>query len=352
MSQSQRRLSLSVVLLAAVAAMLWIPTTASAADPAGEWVGKVKGPNDKDVEIKLTLDNSEATWKAALTDTTLGQVTLSDVHVSDSSVSFKFQPQGVPYQATFAGIYDAEHDRLSGTFAVRGTSRFVKFKRISGGGMKVAEPEKSKEPVRIRHDYKLGIEGRLSQWASLHVVKAETYNINAATKRAFNFDAAARLFLQDGFCVFGRYFRGGQNFTSNAEIIDQWPELGISRDSYLKLDGWEIGINGYLGNKIMKKSPLNPYLTATAGKTSWELNRNGRGSDILVLDRAPMEGSDWAFSGGLGFEYEVNQRFQFVGEVVWRYFLTEDSDLWSDVDNTWSNTHALAISFGGSYGLF
>ena len=352
MSQTQRRPFVPVVLLAAVAVMLWIPTTCLAADPAGEWVGKVKGPNDKDVEIKLTLDNSQNTWKAALTDTTLGQVTLSDVRVSGRSVSFKFQPAGVPYPATFAGFYDAEHDRLSGTFAVRGTSRFVKFKRISGGGMRVEAPAEPKIPSRIRHEFKLGVSGRLSQWASLHVVKAETYNINAATKSALNYDGSLRFFLQDGLCLFGRVYRGGQKFSDDPDVIGQWPELGVSSDAYLKLDGWEIGLSGFLGNKIMKKSDFNPYMTGTLGKASWELNKSGRGSDVVVFDRQPLEGKDWAFSGGLGTEYEINQRFQLEFEIVWRYFLTEDSLLWSDVENTWSNTHAFAVSFGATYGLF
>ncbi len=351
MPRNQRRLIMPIVLVAALAVMLWT-ATALAADPAGEWVGKIKGPNKKDVEIKLALDNAGGTWKAALTDTTLGQTTLSDVRVSGNSVSFKFQPEGVPYPATFAGLYDPEHDRLSGTFAVRGTSRFVKFKRISGGDMVIEASEEPKEPARIRHDYRLGLSGRLSQWASLHVVKDNVYNINASTKAALNYDGAVKFFVKDGFAVIGRYYRGGQNMSDDPALSGQWPQLGISSDSYITLDGWEVAVTGYLGNKIMKKSKFNPYLTGGAGVVSWELNRDGRGSDIVVLDRVPMQGDDLAFSAGLGTEYEINQKFQLEFEVVWRFFKTEDDVVWPDVDNTWSNTHAWSISFGGTYGLF
>ncbi len=351
MSQDRRRGIVSVVLLAALALMLWSPAAGLAADPEGEWVGKVKGPDNKDVEIKLAMKNDGGTWKASLTDQTLGEVTLTDVKVSGNNISFKFQPEGVPYPATFAGIYDPEHDRLSGTFAVRGSSRFVKFKRISGGDMEVKE-EEPKEPVRIRHDFRFGLNGRVSQWAALHVVKDETYNMNASTSSTLNYDGAVKIFIQDGFCVYGRYYHGGQDFTDDPAVIGQWPELGISSDSYLKLDGWEIGVMGFLGNKLSKTSAFNPYLTAAAGQVSWELNRGDRGSEVLVLERHPLEGTDMAFSGGLGTEYEVNQKLQLELEIVWRFFKTEDDALWSDVDKDWSNTHVWGISFGATYGLF
>ncbi len=351
MSQDHRRGIVSVVLLAALAVMLWNPAASLAADPEGEWVGKVKGPDKKDVEVKLAMKNEAGTWKASLTDQTLGEVTLTDVKVTGNSISFKFQPEGVPYPATFAGIFDPEHDRLSGTFAVRGSSRFVKFKRISGGDIVVKE-EEPKEPARIRHGYKFGLNGRLSQWAALHVVKDEVYNINAATKSTLNYDGAVKLYIQDGFCLYGRYYHGGQDFTDDPAVIGQWPELGISSGSYLKLDGWEVGVSGFFGNKLSKTSNFNPYLTAAAGQVSWELDRGSRGSDVVVLERNALEGTDLALSFGLGTEYDINQQLQLEFEVVWRYFLTEDDTVWPDVDNNWSNTHVWGLSFGATYGLF
>ncbi len=352
MSQEQRRGILPVVLLATLITLLLMPLASQAADPQGEWLGKVKTPDKKEVKITLALQQVGDEWKATLSDETLGDVTLTNVQVRDNRLSFKFQPQGVPYPATFAGHFDPVKDRLSGTFSIRGTSRFVKFKRIAGGDIIVETDEEPKEPARVRHDYRFGINGRVSRWASLHLIKDETRNINTATKSTTNFDGTAKFYIQDGFCLFGRYYRGGQDFTEDPDVIGQWPGMGLSSASYLKLDGWEIGITGFLGNKILKTSAFNPYLTAAAGQVSWELNRGARGSDILELGLVPLEGTDMAFTAGLGTEYEINKKLQLEFELVWRYFKTEDDMVWPDVDNNWSNTHVMTISFGVTYGLF
>ncbi len=351
MSQEHRRGIVPVVLLAAMLVLFAYPVASFAADQEGTWLGKVKDANNKDVEITLTVEHAGSEWHATLTDKTLGDVKLTHVQVRDTILSFKFQPEGVPYPATFAGTYDVQHDRLSGTFSVRGTSRFVKFKRTAGGDMTATE-EEPKEPVRVRHDYRFGINGRIARWVSLHVTKDEAANLNAATSSTTNFDTAAKFYVQDGFCLFGRYYRGGQNFTDDPTVLSQWPNLGLSSSSYIKLDGWDIGLMGFFGNKFFKTSAFNPYLTGSVGHVSWELNQDGRGSNILALGLRPVEGTDLALSGGLGTEYEISQKLQLEIELVWRFFMTEDNKIWPDIDQDWSNTHVWQISFGATYGLF
>jgi len=61
---------------------------------------------------------------------------------------------------------------------------------------------------------------------------------------------------------------------------------------------------------------------------------------------------DFAYSGGAGTECEIHKRFQLEFEITWRYFRTQDDKVWPDVDHNGSNTHAMAISLGATYGLF
>ena len=341
-----------VIILFALIALLAQPTAGLAADPQGEWLGVVKTPDGKETEIKLALEKLTQSWAARLSDDTIGEVTLSDIMVVGNNISFRYQPQGVPFPAHFLGTYDPKDDRLAGTFSIRGASRFVKFKRISGGDMPAPQQAVPKEPVRIRHDYHFGLSGRIANWSALHVVKDEVYNLNTVTSGTSGLDAAAKVYLQDGFCLFGRYYRGGQSFMDDEAKLGQWPELGISADSYLTLDGWEVGITGFFGNKILKTSKFDPFLTAALGKVTWEVNASGRGSDVLVLERVPLEGTDLSFCGGLGCEYEISQRLQLEFEMLWRYFKTEDAVVWPDPDHNWSNTHTWSYSLGATFGIF
>ncbi|MFH2051960.1 MAG: hypothetical protein ABIK96_05785 [bacterium] len=353
MSQVNHRGFAPVVFLTALIAMLAVPALTLAADPSGEWLGKAKNADGDEFEITLSLEKVPGGWAATLTDETIGDVELTDILVTGNSISFRYQPQGVPFPAHFLGTYDPEEDQLAGTFAIRGSSRFVKFKRISGGDMPVAAQTEPKEPVRIRHDYRLGLNGRLSYWGAPHTVKDETYNLNDVTSGAGgNLDGAVYLYIQDGFCLYGRVYRGGLNFTDDPDKLGQWDEMGISSESYLTLDGWDLGIRGFLGNKVFPKSNFNPYLIGGMGKVNWELNATGRGSEVLSIERTPLEGSDWVFNAGIGCEYELSQKLQLEFEWLWRYFRTEDDVLWADVDRNWSHTHAWVFSFGASYGLF
>ena len=149
-----------------------------------------------------------------------------------------------------------------------------------------------------------------------------------------------------------RYYRGSQNTTSDQTKLDQYNNIGLVSQSTWKLDGFEFGIMGYLGSVMMRNSKFNPYLTAAAGMVDWELTEGARGTDTIILNEEPLKGNDVSISAGLGTEYQLSKRFCLELEWLWRYFMTEDTEKWPDSDNTWSNTHAWAVSFGVTYGFW
>ena len=57
---------------------------------------------------------------------------MSGLKVTETRISFTFTPAGAPFPAHFSGSYIAGDDRVTGTFSLRGNSRFVKFKRVPG----------------------------------------------------------------------------------------------------------------------------------------------------------------------------------------------------------------------------
>jgi hypothetical protein len=321
--------------------------------PAGVWIGAVRAPDGEDSQVTLTLDKVGTEWAASIEDPFVEVVRGENVKVTDSMISFTFRPDGAPFPSHFSGTYIAADDRVTGSFSQRGTSRFVKFRRdpdtVTLGMGPDGQPIL---PPRVRHPYKFAVAGRLSYWASLHVVKDEVYNLNTLTESALNYDATVKYFLLDSFSLFLRGFRGGQGITSDAARLAPYEEIGLSGDSYLKLDGFEFGMTGYLGNIMAKNSRFNPFLTGAVGYASWELTASGRGSEILSLDDNEFSGSDLCVAFGLGTEYELNDKMSLEFEWLWRYFMTEDETKWAPVDDTWSNTHAWSLSFGLAYGLF
>ena len=100
--------------------------------PSGEWTGRMKTPDGQEVDIQLTLDQQGAAWTGVLESEYIGETTLSGLKVSDTQISFTFKPDGAPYPAHFSGSYIAGDDRITGTFSLRGNSRFVKFQRVPG----------------------------------------------------------------------------------------------------------------------------------------------------------------------------------------------------------------------------
>lgn len=320
--------------------------------PAGQWVGQVKTPDGEKVKIHLTLQKEGSTWTGTLEDPTMGKTEITNLRVTETRISFTFKPENAPLPLNFSGSYVAGDDRVTGTFSLHGTSRWVKFKRVPGS--EVAPPvdgEEPPEPARIRHDFKFAVNARFSYWAALYVVQDEQYNLNNMTVSTPNYDAAFKWYVMDSFNVFARYYRGGMNYTDNQDQLAQYPDLNVSADSYLKLDGVEIGVQGYLGNIIMPHSKFNPYLTGSAGQVSWGLHENGRGSDVVTPGLHPLEGDDVAVSFGIGTEYEFSSHLMLELEWAWRYFLTQDETLWPNPEELWSNTHAWALSAGLTLGF-
>ena len=87
-----------------------------------------------------------------------------------------------------------------------------------------------------------------------------------------------------------RGYRGGQSATEDAQKLARYEDIGYSSESYLRLDGWEFGMTGYLGNVMMPNSHFNPYLTAAFGSVSWEQTAAGRGTEVIVVGPQPPRG--------------------------------------------------------------
>jgi opacity protein-like surface antigen len=321
--------------------------------PAGVWIGTVRAADGEESQVVLTLDKQGTDWLVTLEDPFNDVVQGQDVQVTDTMIGFTYRPQEAPFPSHFTGTYVAAEDRVSGSFSQRGTSRFVKFRR-DPATVTLGFDAEGKEilPPRVRHAYSLAVTGRLGYWAALHMVKDEVYNVNDITTGTLAFDGALKYFVLDGFNVFVRGFRGGLGMSSDEGDLAPFDEINLTSDSYIKLDGFEFGVMGYLGNLFSEESDFNPYLTAAVGKASWELTGNGRGGDLLSFDDEPFEGSDFCFGFGLGTEYELKSNLCLEFEFLWRYFMTEDTNIWPDNEILWTNTHTWALSAGVSYGFF
>ncbi len=321
--------------------------------PEGIWHGRVRAPDGEETQVILTLDNETSDYVITLEDPFVGSVTGQDIKVTDTLISFTFRPPGSDYPSHFTGTYVAADDRVSGSFSQRGVSRFVKFKRDPATIMLGTTADgQIIEPARKRHQHKFGVTGRLSYWPALHMVKDETYNLNSITTGQLNFDLGARYHLMDAFAVYVRAFRGGLSFSDDEVKLSPFAGYGLTSESTMKLDGWEFGFTGYMGNIFNEDSHFNPFMTASMGKTNWEVNSSGRGSDVIVIDEDPLKGKDWAFGIGFGTEYELTNNINLEIEWMWRYFKTQDDTVWVNTDEVWSNTNAWALSFGATYMFF
>jgi len=343
----------AVVLLGLIAALAAPLPVLAGTSPAGKWTGKMKTPDGEEVDILLDVAQEGSVWTGSLESTATGTTSVTGLKVTDTRISFTFKPEGAPYPAHFSGSYIAGDDRISGTFSLRGNSRFVKFQRVPGSEtVAVVAGEEPVAPARIRHEYRFSATARLSYWAALHVVEDNNYKINDLTVDDWSYDGALTFYLLDGFALYFRGWHGSQKTTSDQTKLDQYNDIGLVSQSTWKLDGWEFGMTGYLGNAIMKNSKFNPYVTAAGGQVDWQLTHLGRGSDVLILDEYPLEGKATSIAAGLGTEYAISKRLSLDFEWVWRYFLTQDTDKWPDSEDTWSNTHAWAFSFGLTYGFW
>ncbi len=346
------RVRYAVVMMVLCGTFLFAMAASAGTTPAGQWVGEVKTPEGDKVDINLSLSKEGSTWTGTLEDPTMGETIVSNLKVTETRVSFTFKPASAPFPLHFSGSYIAGDDRVTGTFSLHGNSRFVRFKRVPGSevvaGAANAEPM---IPARIRHDYTFGLTGRVNYWMALHVTQDDVLTMNDLTVGTTNFDATFKWFVMDQFNIFFRYYKGGFNYTDDPLKLEPFTDLGLSGDSFLALDGMEIGVMGYLGNIMMPNSKFNPYLTGTLGQTSWSLNENGSGSEPINDGLYPFEGDDLAVSIGIGTEYELTQKLALEFEWAWRYFMTEDTEKWPDAETVWSNTHAWSLSAGFTAGF-
>ncbi len=341
------------IMLGMLAAVIVPLPVQAGTTPAGEWTGAMKTPDGGEVGILLKLDQEGSVWSGILDSDAIGETTVTGLKVTGTRISFTFKPEGAPFPAHFSGSYIAGDDRITGTFSLRGNSRFVKFKRVPGSEVVALAPgAEPVAPARIRHDYHFALTARASYWAALHVVKDENYNMNNLTVGDWSFDGTLRYYILDGFNIFIRGYRGSQKTTSDQNKLDRYNDIGMQSQSTWKLDGIEFGIMGYLGNVMMRNSKFNPYVTAAGGIVQWELTKDARGTEVIELDQVPFKGEDPAFAIGLGTEYEISKSIALEFEWLWRYFMTGDDTKWPDPDNTFSNTHAWSLSFGLTVGFF
>ncbi len=320
-------------------------------DLEGEWVAKQKVDKDQDeVELTLILERAGEVWTGTITDptTTAGALDLTALRVRGESVSFNFQPESLPYPASFYGNYDPQDDFLIGTFSIAGRSLpMTKFERKGGPrGAAAGMVEEEKKPRVRKHFYHFGVSARMSYWIPIHILEDDVRNINDVTSAELNWDVSLRWYALDSLVLFGRYMHGGLGFDSQQSWVNEFDYLGLTTDSYLKLDGWEIGFNTYVGPALLPTSRFNPYFTASLGRTSWEVNSSGRGSEILSIEDVPLKDKSTAFALGFGTEYAFTRRFALEFEWSWRFVMTKDETMWLNSDTEWTNTSLWALSLG------
>lgn len=313
--------------------------------------------DDKEREFQLGILPHADDYKGTITDTGAdATVAMRDLDVKDSNVvSFNFRFADAPFVSSFWGRYDEVRDEIRGTMSVGGRSQRLEFKRTSEGPDDVEDEfgTEKKKPLPIKHDHRFAVTVRGALWQPLYVLKEKHRNINDITTGSYAGDAGVRWYVLDYFALQVRYARGGIGFDTNENnlsLFDQ-PEIRprLTADSYLSLDGFEFSTVGYLGQSIIPDSKFNPFITALAGRTTWELTESGRGSDIVAIFEKPLEGTCWTFGIGLGTEYALSTRFGLEFEWMWAYNLTEDETVWHDVDTQWTNQHVYRLSLGGIF---
>jgi len=325
---------------------------------SGSWAAR-SSAEDEARQLKLELGrDSTSKVSGTITDTGTDQTTvLRDIGFDDNTVAFNFRPEGAPFLASFWGRYIPEDDEIKGSLSLGGRSQPLTFKRV--GRAPGATVDYYVPPPRPRkHFSSLGASARLAYWHPLHILRDDVRNINDITTSSAGFDLGARYYVMDSFGVQVRYFRGGLGFDTNETNLDLFAADGpqgagiapaITADSYLSLSGFELTLMGYIGPMMFPTSRFNPYVIGVAGKTSWELGSDGRGSTPVAIYDVPVEGDDWEFGGGLGTEYAINGRLGIEAEWLWSYFLTEDVKKWEDNTEQWTNTHAYRFSLGVIY---
>jgi len=328
----------------------------------GRWTAR---PSDKEKERELHLElglDSAGEWAGRLTDTGTDESnTLRDIEMGDNTVSFNFRPEGAPFLASFWGRYLPEEDEIRGSLSLGGRSQPLTFTRLGPApGAQEDLFAEEKEPLPRKHFKPLGVVAHGSYWHPLYVIKEGVRNINDITTSSWAWDAGLRWYVLDTFAVGGRYVRGGVGFDTNAQNLALFdpttnppgPQSDglrppITKDAFIAMNGFEFTMAGYVGPVLFPNSKFNPYVTGLIGRMDWELNVDGRGSEVITLRDEPVQGTDWTFGGGLGTEYAISQRIGLEFEWTWAYTVTQDDQLWPDTTYQWTSQHVFRFSFGG-----
>ena len=323
----------------------------------GAWSAR---PDKKDKlrEIQLELVPEGDAYNGTLTDTSIDEtVSLRDLAIKDTSISFNFRFDGAPFMSSFWGRYDPDRDEVRGSMSIGGRSQPLSFERTSPGPDDVADEfSTDRRPLAEKHKHKFALVGSAAYWVPLYIIKDNVRNINDITTPGWGGELAVRYHVIDYLAFQLSYIRGGLGFDTNQQNLDLFappdgPQSnGMSRplttDSYIAMDGFEFSFVGFIGQSLFPTSRFNPYIIGTIGKTSWELTSSGRGSEPIAIFEKPVTGSDWTFGGGLGTEYAFSHRLGLEFEWLWAYTLTEDKTMWSDVTYQWTNQHVYRLSLG------
>lgn len=321
---------------------------------------------DRDRAIILEVLPDADQYHGTLTDTGIDQTAaLRDLVINDrqQTISFNFRFPEDPFLSSFWGRYDEGSDRVRGSMSTGGRSQPFSFNRTTPGPESLQDDfALRRRPLVRKHESRFAATVRGAYWKPLYILKDQVRNINDITTSTYAFDAGVRIYLLDYLAVQGRFVRGGVGFDTSDEYLGLFdprgeggPQSGgfqeqtgiLNERSFLRLDGYEFSIVTYLGQAFMPQSRLNPYIIAVAGRTTWDLTEEGRGSDPISISEKPVQGTDWTFGGGLGTEYALSKRFGLELEWVWAYTTTEDWTVWTDITEQWTSQHVFRLSLGG-----
>jgi len=344
--------------------VLTMPSLAVAADPmAGEWQGPytIAGSTESLLHLKL-LQATDGSWAGKLKvhpDSTAFEDVLR-LSIHGTAVSFRYDPPQIPGQVIFSGNYQSWNDAIKGIVIVGNDNIPVLLERVglhpdaaaaaAADSAQLAMQEEF-EIAQIRHEKKFAVVGGTAYWVPVHVVKDDTKNINDVTSADWAFNAGVRWHVIDQMAMNFRYVRGGLGFDSSDENLQPFAPLGLNKDSYLQIDGFEADITAYLGNSLFRKSKFNPFVTFLVGYYDWQLSSSGRDSEPIQILEEPVTGKDWGAGLGLGTEYPLGKHLALQFSWLWQFVFTEDETKW-DKDLFWSNTTFWSLNFALVINLF
>jgi hypothetical protein len=185
----------------------------------------------------------------------------------------------------------------------------------------------------------------------VHVLKDDVKSINDVTSADLAYNVGLRWYVIDQMALNFRFVRGGLGFDSSDQDLAPFELLGLNKDSYLQIDGYEGDITVYLGNSLFRKSKFNPFVTFLVGYYDWKLGSSGRDSDPIQILDVPLSGKDWGVGAGLGTEYPLGNIFALQFSWIWQFVFTEDQSKW-DSDLFWSTTTFWSLNFGLVFNFF